>query len=76
MGQYSEGTGPNQGLNLQIDLVNCYYSISLLVTKFVVIIYWSVYSIRLAQDMDQWWALVNTVMNLWVPYNAENFLTS
>jgi hypothetical protein len=24
-------------------------------------------SIRLAQDRDQWWALVITVVNLWVP---------
>jgi hypothetical protein len=23
--------------------------------------------IDLAQDRDQWWTLVNTVMNLWVP---------
>jgi hypothetical protein len=23
--------------------------------------------IHLAQDRDQWWALVNTVINLWVP---------
>jgi hypothetical protein len=23
--------------------------------------------IDLAQDRDQWWALLNTVMNLWVP---------
>jgi hypothetical protein len=23
--------------------------------------------IYLAQDRDQWWALINTVMNLWVP---------
>jgi hypothetical protein len=23
--------------------------------------------IHLAQDKDGWWALVNTVMNLWVP---------
>jgi hypothetical protein len=23
--------------------------------------------INLAQDRDQWWAVVNTVMNLWVP---------
>jgi hypothetical protein len=31
----------------------------------------SVEWIQLAQDRDQWWALVNTVMNLWVlvPWN-------
>jgi hypothetical protein len=23
--------------------------------------------INVTQDRDQWWALVNTVMNLWVP---------
>jgi hypothetical protein len=32
--------------------------------------------IHLAQDRDQWWVLVNTVMNLWVPQNAGNFLTT
>jgi hypothetical protein len=25
--------------------------------------------ILLVQDMDQWWAVVNTLMNLQVPYN-------
>jgi hypothetical protein len=32
--------------------------------------------IKLAQDRDRWWALVNAVMDLWIPENAENFLTS
>jgi len=32
--------------------------------------------IDLAQDRDKWWALVNVIMNLQVPQNAGNFLTS
>jgi hypothetical protein len=32
--------------------------------------------IDLAQDTDRWSAVVNAVMNLWIPQNAGNFLTS
>jgi hypothetical protein len=32
--------------------------------------------IDLAQDMDQWMALVNTVTNLRVPQNAWKFLSN
>jgi hypothetical protein len=35
-----------------------------------------IYWIDLAQYRDQWRALVNTVMNLRVPYNAGKFLSS
>jgi hypothetical protein len=31
---------------------------------------------RLAQDRDQWRALMNTLMNLWIPQNIWNFLSS
>jgi hypothetical protein len=32
--------------------------------------------IRLAQERDLWRALLNTAMNLWVPWNVGNFLSS
>jgi hypothetical protein len=32
--------------------------------------------IDLAQDRDQWRALLNMVMNLWVPENVGKFLSS
>jgi hypothetical protein len=31
--------------------------------------------IDLAQNRDQWRAIVSTVMNLWVPYNVGEFLS-
>jgi hypothetical protein len=37
---------------------------------------WGMDWIKLAEDRDRWWALGNAVMNLWVPYNVGNFLTS
>jgi hypothetical protein len=32
--------------------------------------------INLAQDRNQWQALVDTVINFWVPQKTRNFLTS
>jgi hypothetical protein len=31
--------------------------------------------ITLAHNGDKWQAVVNTVMSIWVPYTAENFLS-
>jgi len=31
---------------------------------------------QLAQDMDQWWAVMNIVINFRIPEKAKNFLTS
>jgi hypothetical protein len=36
---------------------------------------WGVWIINLAQDRGQWWAAMNTVVNLQVPCKAGNFLT-
>jgi hypothetical protein len=32
--------------------------------------------IDMAQDCDKWQAVVSTVMNIWVPYTAENLVRS
>jgi hypothetical protein len=37
---------------------------------------WGVDWIDLAQEMSRWRALVNTIVNMRVPYKAGNFLTS
>jgi hypothetical protein len=36
---------------------------------------WEVDWIHLAEDKDQWWTLVNTIMNFRVPCKAGNFLS-
>jgi hypothetical protein len=38
--------------------------------------WYDIYWIDLAEDRDQWKALVNTVMDLRVPQNSVNFLSS
>ena len=37
---------------------------------------WGMDWIDLAEDRDKGWAVLNVVMNLWVPQNAGNFLSS
>jgi hypothetical protein len=37
---------------------------------------WGTDWIDLSQDRDRWRARLNMGMNLWVPYNAGNFLSS
>jgi hypothetical protein len=32
--------------------------------------------LQVAQNKKKWRAFVNAIMNVWVPYNAENFLTT
>ena len=32
--------------------------------------------IDLSQESDRWWVLVSAVMNVWVPKNLGNFLTT
>ena len=38
--------------------------------------YWVIDWTELAKVRDRCWALVNAVMNFWVPQNAGNFLTN
>jgi len=52
-------------VSTQLQLTNMYH-----------IIYTKLYWTGLAQDRDRWWTLVSAVMNLRVPNNAGNFLTS
>jgi hypothetical protein len=38
-------------------------------------IWWEVVDwINLPHDRDQWWALVNTIMDLWIPKGDREFL--
>jgi len=39
-----------------------------IILKWIIKIVWEgVDRIQVAQDRDKWWALENTIMNLWVP---------
>ena len=31
---------------------------------------------HLSEDQEEWWAFVNTVMNLWIPEETVHFLTN
>ena len=48
-----------------------------IILKWILEIKWEgVYWINLFQNRDKWLAVVNTVMNLWVPSDAGYSLTS
>jgi hypothetical protein len=36
--------------------------------------WWGMDWIHVAQNRDQWWAMVNMVMNLWVLYNFRKLM--
>ena len=64
-------------LYLCIYIYICMYYVYLCIYICKYYVYLCMYDwIGLAQDSDSWRTLVSAVMNLWVPWNAGNFLTS